>query len=53
MDYTSEDEEYEYVAEIEVKEQVNALASSPHPNKVFATLLVNGNHEKFQLVDRQ
>ena len=24
VDYTSEDEEYEYVAEIEVKEQVNA-----------------------------
>ena len=47
--YTSEDEEYEYMAEIEVKEQVNALASSPHPNKVFATLLVNGNQEKFQL----
>ena len=33
MDYTSEDEEYEYVAEFEVKEQVNALASSRHPNK--------------------
>ena len=49
MDYTSKDEEYEYVAEIEVKEQVNALASSRHPNKVFATLLVNGNQEKFQL----
>ena len=49
VDYTSEDEEYEYVAEIEVKEQVNALASSRHPNKVFATLLVNGNQEKFQL----
>ena len=37
----SGDEEYEYVAEIEVKEQVHALASSGHPNKVFATLLVN------------
>ena len=49
VDYTSEDEEYEYVAEIEVKEQVNALAAVPHPNKVFATLLVNGNQEKFQL----
>ena len=49
VDYTSEDEEYEYVAEIEVKEQVNAFVSSPHPNKVFATLLVNGNKEKFQL----
>ena len=24
VDYTSEDEEYEYVVEIEVKEQVNA-----------------------------
>ena len=47
--YTSEHEEYEYVAEIKVKEQVNALAFSPHPNKVFATLLVNGNYEKFQL----
>ena len=32
-----------------MKEQVNALASSRHPNKVFATLLVNGNQEKFQL----
>ena len=49
VDYLSEAEEYEYVAEIEVKEQVNALASSPHPNKVFATLMVNGNQEKFQL----
>jgi len=49
VDYTSEDKECEYVAEIEVKEQVNALASSRHPNKVFATLLVNGNQEKFQL----
>ena len=47
--YTSEHEEYDYVAEIKVKEQVNALAFSPHPNKVFATLLVNGNYEKFQL----
>ena len=42
VDYTSEDEEYEYVAEIEVKEMVNTLASSRSPNKVFATLLVNG-----------
>ena len=49
VDYTSGDEEYEYVAEIEEKEQVNALASSRHPSKVFATLLVNGNQEKFQL----
>ena len=49
MDYTLEDEEYEYVAEIEVKEQVHGLASSCHPKKVFATLLVNGNQEKFQL----
>jgi len=49
VDYTSEDEEYEYVTEIEGKEQVNTLASSHHPNKVFATLLVNGNQEKFQL----
>ena len=49
VDYTSEDEEYKYVAEIEVKEQVNALASRPYPNKVFATLLVNGNQETFQL----
>ena len=49
VDYTSEDEEYEYVAEIEVKEQVNALASHGHRNKVFATLLVSGNQEKFQL----
>ena len=45
----SEDEEYEYVAEIEVKEQVHALASTGHPNKVFATLSVNGKEEKFQL----
>ena len=50
--YTSEDNEFEYVTEIEVKEQVNALASGRHPNKVFATLLVNGNQEKFQL-DRE
>ena len=42
-------QEYECVVEIEVKEQVNAFASSPHPNKVFATLLINGNQEKFQL----
>lgn len=49
VDYTSTDEEYEYVAEIEVKEMVNALTSSRSPNKVFATLLVNGNQEKFQL----
>ena len=48
MNCTSEDEEYEYLAEIEVKEQVNG-ASSRHPNKAFATLLVNGNQEKFQL----
>ena len=34
---------------LKVKEQVNALASSRHPNKVFATLLVNENQEKFQL----
>ena len=47
VDYTSEDEEYEYVTEIEVREQVNALASSPHPNKVFVTLPVNENQEKF------
>jgi len=47
VDYTSEDEEYKYVAEIEVKEQFNALASYRHPNKAFATLLVNGNQEKF------
>ena len=37
------------MAEIEVKEMVNALTSSRSPNKVFATLLVNGNQEKFQL----
>ena len=35
VDYTSEDEEYEYVAEIKVKEQVNALAPSRHPKKSF------------------
>ena len=45
----SEIEDYEYVAEIEVKEQVHALASSRHPNKVFDTLLFNGNQEKFRL----
>ena len=49
VDYTSEDEEYEYVAETTVKEQVNALASRCHTNNVFATLLVNGKQEKFQL----
>ena len=32
VDYKSEDEEYEYVAEIEVKEQVNALAFNHHPS---------------------
>ena len=37
------------MAEIEMKEQVHALVSSCHPNKVFATLLVNENQEKFQL----
>lgn len=49
VNYTSEDEEYEYVAEIEVKEQFNALASNRSPNKVFVTLLINGIQEKFQL----
>ena len=49
VDYTSEDQEYEYVAEIEAKEKVNALVSSRHPNKVFATVLVNGTQELFQL----
>ena len=49
VEYTSEDKEYEYVAEIEVKEQVHALASRCHPDTVFATLLVNGKQEKFQL----
>ena len=49
MDYASEDQEYKYVAEIEAKEQVNALASSGHPNNVFATVLVSGTREKFQL----
>ena len=47
MDCESEDEEY--VAAIEVKEPVNTLAASTHPNKVFATLLVNEKEEKFQL----
>ena len=32
-----------------IEKRSNALAFSPHPNKVFATLLVNGNYEKFQL----
>ena len=49
VDYTSEDQEYEYVAEIEAKEQVNALASSRHLNNVFAIVLVNRTQEKFQL----
>ena len=34
---------------IDVKEQVNALASSNHASKIFATLFVNGGEEKFQL----
>lgn len=43
--------DYLFVVEwwlIEVKEQVNALASSGNPNKVFATLPVNGKEEKFR-----
>ena len=47
MDFEFDDDEY--VAEIDVKEQVNALASSNHASKIFATLLVNGGEEKFQL----
>ncbi|XP_022777842.1 uncharacterized protein LOC111319309 [Stylophora pistillata] len=42
VNYTSENKEYEYVAEIEVKQQVDALASNRSPNKVFATLLKIG-----------
>lgn len=47
MDFDSDDDEY--VAEIDVKEQVNALAPRNHASKIFATLLVNGGEEKFQL----
>ena len=47
MDFESDDDKY--AAEIDVKEQVNALASSNHASKIFATLLVNGGEKKFQL----
>ena len=40
MECESEDEEY--VAVMEVEEQLNAVASVGNPNQVFATLLVNG-----------
>ena len=47
MDFESDDDEC--IAETEVKERVNALASSNHASKIFATLLVDGGKEKFQL----
>ena len=47
MDFESDDDER--IAVTEVKEQVNALASNYHASKIFATLLVNGGKEKFQL----
>jgi len=34
---------------ISVEEQLNTVASAGNPNRVFATLLVNGKEEKFQL----
>lgn len=37
------------MAELQVKEQVPAVVSSGHPNKVFASLLANGKEGKFQL----
>ena len=42
MVFESDDDEY--VAEFDVKEQVNALASSNHASKIVATLLVNGGY---------
>ena len=39
----------EYVAVIAVEEQLNSVASAGNLNQVFATLLVNGKEEKFQL----
>ena len=45
----SESEDEEYVAVIAVEEQLNTVASAGNPNRVFATLLVNGKEEKFQL----
>ena len=47
MEGESDDEEY--VAVIEVEEQLNAVASTSSRNQVFATLLVNRQEEKFQL----
>ena len=47
MDFESEDDKY--VTEIDVKEQVNVLASSNHASKIFDTLFVNGGEKKFQL----
>ena len=38
----SESEDEEYVAVIAVEEQLNTVASAGNPNRVFATLLVNG-----------
>ena len=37
MDFESDDDKY--AVEIDVKEQVNALASNNHASKIFATLL--------------
>ena len=39
----------EYVVVIAVEEQLNSVASAGNLNQVFATLLVNGKEEKFQL----
>ena len=47
MECESEDEEY--VAVIEVEEQLNAVAATGGRNQAFATLLVNGQEERFQL----
>ena len=42
----SETEDEEYVAEIEVAEQVNAVDPNTHSKKVFATLLINGKEAR-------
>ena len=47
MEFESEDEEY--VAVNEVEEQLNAVATTGYRSQVFATLLVNGKQEQFQL----
>ena len=47
MEWESEGEEY--VAVIAAEEQLHSVASAGNLNQVFATLLVNGKEEKFQL----